>query len=60
MNDHQMTGTEEEMLLCCVGNTEQEDKVQHSGLGGDIRWFVFFIHLYIGESARAFLGRWCV
>ena len=56
-----MSGTDEEMLMCCVGNTEQEGKVQHSGLGGgDIRWLLFFIHLQIGESARAFLVRWCV
>jgi hypothetical protein len=25
-----------------------------------IWWFLFFIHVQIGESARAFLGKWWV
>ena len=40
-----MSDTEEEMPLCCVGNTEQEGQVQHSGGGrGEIRWFPLFVN----------------
>ena len=40
-----MSDTEEEMPVCCVGNTEQEGQVQHSGGGrGEIRWFPLFVN----------------